>query len=507
MGRKKGVVFSYIFMIVETLSGMLFTPYLIRCLGQEEYGIYGLVASVTAYFYLLDLGVGNAIVKYMAKYRINKDRKSENNLMGVTMVFFTSIGLIIFIAGIVLRHYIPVIFGTGLNPEQQVRAQAMLSITIINCVATLFFTPVKKTLIAYERFALSKCIDICKVILRVSLLIVVLYFGGKGVAVVTINMIATVFSGIICMIIVFGKFRIFPRLSKIEKGFIKEIMGYSAFIMLQMVATQINAMVDHILIGAFVANSAVILGIYTVGAQITTYFQSFGAEISGVLMPGVVKLVERKASIQDIEYEMIKVSRLTLMFLGLVWVGFLTLGSRFMCLWAGSENQSSYYVSIIIMTPMLLSLTQAIGTQLLWAKNKHKVQALLKIGVAVANIFLTIILIRWNALIGASIGTGIALLVGDVIVMNIVFRKDLGINILRYYFGMIRGILPSMALAGAAGFVMSKVLTGISWKNLILSIIVVVAVYIAALLLFGMNKSEKLMIRKMPVIRKVLRNN
>ena len=507
MGRKKGVVFSYIFMALETLSGVLFTPYLIRCLGQEEYGLYGLVASITSYLILLDLGVGNAIVKYMAKFRINRDKKSERNMMGITLFFYTVIGAIIISVGFVLRYFIPDVFGTGLTAEQQARAQAMLRITVLNCAVTLFFLPAKNTIIAYEKFVLSKCIDIAKVIIRVSLCFFALYFGGKGLAVVTINMIVNLITGIICMIIVMAEFKIIPRLSKIEKGFIKEIIGYSSFIMIQMIAAQINGMVDHILIGAFVASSAVILGIYTAGAQISTYFQSFGSAINGVLMPGVVRLVEKNSSKSKIETEMIKVSRISFMFLGLIWVGFLTQGQKFMCLWAGNDNRDAYYVSVIIMTPMLISLSQSIGTQILWAMNKHKVQALLKIGISVVNIFLTVILIKWKPLIGASIGTGIALFAGDVLVMNIVFKKDIGISLVRFNFGILKGILPSLLVSGAVGFVVSYTFKSVSWFSLIIGAGAVVSVYAVCLFAFGMNRSEKLMIKKMPVLRKVFKSD
>ena len=101
MGRKKGVIFSYILMVIESLSSILFTPYLIRCLGESEYGIYGLVASVTAYLYLLDLGVGNAIVRYMAKYRFDGDKNSERNLMATTMIFYGIIAVIVIVVGLI----------------------------------------------------------------------------------------------------------------------------------------------------------------------------------------------------------------------------------------------------------------------------------------------------------------------------------------------------------------------------------------------------------------------
>ena len=55
MGRKQGVILSYVLMLFEVLSTLLITPFLIRTLGQAEYGVYKLTASITAYLLLLDI--------------------------------------------------------------------------------------------------------------------------------------------------------------------------------------------------------------------------------------------------------------------------------------------------------------------------------------------------------------------------------------------------------------------------------------------------------------------
>ena len=61
---------SYISIIINTIVQLLYTPFLISKLGQSEYGLYSLIASVIGYLTVLDLGFGNAIVVYTAKYRV-----------------------------------------------------------------------------------------------------------------------------------------------------------------------------------------------------------------------------------------------------------------------------------------------------------------------------------------------------------------------------------------------------------------------------------------------------
>ena len=86
--RKTGAILSYVSIIVNTLIQLLYTPLLIRMLGQSEYGLYSLANSIIGYLTVLDLGFGNAIIVYTAKYRAKKDKESEQKLHGMFKIVF-----------------------------------------------------------------------------------------------------------------------------------------------------------------------------------------------------------------------------------------------------------------------------------------------------------------------------------------------------------------------------------------------------------------------------------
>ena len=60
---KAGAFLSYVLLMLNTLIGLFYTPVLLRMLGQSEYGLYSLAASVVAYLTVLDFGFGNAIIR------------------------------------------------------------------------------------------------------------------------------------------------------------------------------------------------------------------------------------------------------------------------------------------------------------------------------------------------------------------------------------------------------------------------------------------------------------
>jgi O-antigen/teichoic acid export membrane protein len=263
-----------------------------------------------------------------------------------------------------------------------------------------------------------------------------------------------------------------------------------------MIATQINAFADEIMLGALVAGSSVIVGIYGVGHQIVDYFQSLGNAFSGVLMPGLVRMVENKESNEAIQHEMTRIGRIIFMVLGLAWCGFFVIGKEFICLWAGDDYIDAYKVALILSFFYVFILTENVGSQILWAMNKHKEQSVLKFGIVLCNVLLTYFLIKWNPLLGATIGTAVALFLGDLVIMNIIFVKKIGFRAFKYYLDLFKGILPSLMVSIATGFLLKLIpITG--WLKIMVVSLGMIIIYGLSMIVLGFNQSEKKMIKHM----------
>lgn len=499
MSRKKGVLFSYILTVVETLSSLVYTPILIRMLGQSEYGVYSLVYTITTYLTLLDLGVGNSLVRYLSKYRVLNDREKQNQFIGVSTAFYVIISALLLVLGVILNLIFPYVFAKGLSAEEIRLSRILLTLTVAITIVQFCGKSFGKALVAYEQFVLSKVVLMVQIVLRVIVCLALLFLGYKSIAVVAVNLVLTILINIFYVAYGFIKLHFRPTLRGVEKSFVKEVFSYSSIILVQMVATQINAMADQVLIGALVKSSAAILGIYAVGAQVTHYYQSFAGNMNGVLMPGVVRQVESHAPPQQLQKEMVRIGRWIFMILALIYAVFAVFGRDFICLWAGEQNAQAYLVAVIILTPMVFSLTQSIGSQILWAQGKALVQAILKIVVAVLNLALTAVLIvYWDPLLGAAVGTGVSMMLGDVVVMNIVFKKDIGISMRAYYVHLLHGVLPALGISALFGVLIKQLhFSAFGWLGLVLNCGGMCVAYAICMLWFGLNTAEKQQIRTM----------
>jgi O-antigen/teichoic acid export membrane protein len=489
MNRKTGIILSYVFMIFEVLSTLLLTPFIIRTLGQAEYGVYKLAAGINAYLLLLDLGVGNAIVRYMSKYRAENDITSQKKFLGVATIYYSCIAVLTIAIGIVIIHIFPVAFAKGLSENEARLGQKLLWITMLNSAITLGTSAYNNVLIAYERYSVSKGYSILQIILRMILTYWALKAGMGSVGIVSVNLLMTVLCRGFFVCYVFKVLKLKPQFHGINLRFVKEIVTYSTWILIQMTATQINVTADQMLLGSLVASSASLIAIYGVGSQIVTYFQSIGNAFTGVLMPGVVRLVEGGSTSQQLNDEMVRIGRIIFMVLGMIWGCFLLYGKQFIILWAGTENVEAYYVTSILITAYLIILTQSIGTQVLWAQNAHKEQAILKLTIVIVNVVLTILLIQWKPLIGATIGTFLSLMLGDVLTMNIIFKRKIGISLKVYYTNLLKGLLPCLIILISSGLLVIKIPV-MGWGGFVLKVAISCAIYAGSLWLIGMNRYE-----------------
>lgn len=488
--RRQGVILSYVLMVFEVFSTLLLTPFIIRTLGQAEYGVYKLSVSITAYLLLLDLGVGNAIVRFLAKYRVNKEEEKAEKFLGIATLFYGGVAILSIVGGIVLILVFPLAFSKGLSVSEINLGKHLLLGTTLNVAVTLGSAAYTNALIAYEKFSISRGASIVQIIVRVILFIICLKAGMGSVGLVYSQLFTTVICRAFFIYYVTSVINLKPSFRNLETSFVKEIAVYSSLILLQMIATQINASMGQFLIGMIVVSSATILGVYSVGIQIVQYYQSIGSAFYSVLMPGLVKLVESDASPKMLCDEMIRVGRLILMILAAIWGAFLVCGYDFIVLWVGKENSIAWLVSIVLMTAYMFVLVESVGNQLLWAMNAHKEMSITKLCIVLVNIAVSVLLIMWKPLEGAALGTFLSLVIGDIVVMNVIFVKKIHIDILAYYRGLFKGILPSLIIAIVTGGLISSQLQ-ISWTLWLLKALSFVIPFCICLVVFGMNAYEK----------------
>ena len=438
--RKRGAILSYLSIILSTVVQLVYTPLLIRMLGQSEYGLYSLVSSVIGYLTVLDLGFGNAIVVFTAKYRANKEYDKEKKLHGMFLVIFCIIGLIAGFLGLLLYFNVPLLFGKTMTDIELHKAKIMMLILSFNLAVTFPFSIYSSIITAYEKFTFQKIMSILNTLLKPLLMIPLLFLGYKSI---TMTVVITVVNIIVLLSNYFyckKKLGVNIKFIGFDKKLFKTIFSYSFFIFLGVIVDKVNWSVDQFVLGA--VSGTIAVSLYSVASQINTLFVNLSGAMSGVLLPKMSKMIAKNVSNKEITNEFIKVGRIQYLIIFLMASGFTLFGKEFIMAWAGKDFATSYYIAVILILPLCVPLIQNLGISIMQAKNMHKFRSILLALIAVANIFISIPLAKAYGGIGSAIGTSLSLIIGNIIILNIYYHKKVEINVIEFWKSIIKMTIP-----------------------------------------------------------------
>ena len=494
---KIGALLSYVVLALQNLVALLYTPFMLRMMGKSEYGLYSIAASIVAYLTILDLGFGNAIVRYTAKYRAEGKTDEQYKMFGMFFLLYCGIGLLALILGGVLYWNAENIFDTTMTANELARTKIILVLMVFNLAITFPFSLFGSIITAYEQFVFLKVIAIVRIVLNTATMIVLLYFGYKAIAMVVVT---TIFN-----LLTLGSnfwyckrcLRIKLKFAKFQWNFLKEVSIYSFWIFLNAIMDRIYWSTGQFVLGAF-AGTAVV-AVFAVAIQLQGMYMNSSTAISNVFLPRVTAMVVRDSDGKSISDLFIKTGRIQYCVMILVLSGFFLFGRQFIHLWAGEGYDDAYIIAMLFFVPLTVPLIQNLGITILQARNQMKFRSLLYLGISLASLVAQIPLAKYYGGIGCACAIAGALTLGQIIVMNIYYQARQKINIVGFWIeigkmSVVPAVLTVVAYYALLQFSLDTV------PKLIVGICVYLVVYLPLFFKFSMNQYERDLILK-PVMK------
>lgn len=478
-------------MAVTNISSFFLTPLMLTVFGTSEFGVYKLVLTFTSYFALADLGLSNAIVRYVSEYRAINDKVSEGKFVGLVTLIDLLMGGLLFIAGIFFYYYIPQIFQSSFSLEEIALLKNLFFLVVISGILTLFVNLAGGILKSYERFSVLKTMNIAKTLVRVGLITVLLLFDYNPFEIVLVDTILMILVFMYSWYYCIKELNVKPVFRNIDSKYSKKILSYSLIVFVDAIAFHFFWAADTFIIGIYISSAAI--AIYSIGTLLSSLFFAFSIVISDVLMPDIVKQVASGSDDRELTAHMIKIGRIKFIVLALPTLGFIFVGKQFINLWVGEEFLDAYLIAILILIPQMISALTDVGLYVMWAKNKHKVKSFVSLGICIINIFLTIILVQKYGIIGAAISTCFAFVSGYLVFNSIYFHKVLNLNMFRFLQETFHKMWFGFLIAIIGGFLISFYAAS-NWFSLGMQSIGITLVYGLSLWFFGFNAYEKQLI-------------
>ncbi len=487
--RKLGIVLQYMQMGISILVSLLYTPVMLRMLGQNEYGIYSVSSSIISYLSLLSLGLGSSYIRFYSMYKNQDNGEKVKSLNGMYFSVFVVIGLIALGAGLAMSFNAGAFYNDSYTVDEIGIAKVLMIFLSINLAISFPSSVFVSYISSQERFIWQKIVNMASTVVSPCANIILLYCGFGSIGMVVTSTCVSILVSVANVWFCFRKLNMKMSFRSFDWRLFKNIFVFSFFIALHQVIDQVNWQTDKIILGKLATGSAV--AVYSVAASINNMYLQFSIAISSVYAPKVNAVVaENGPNCNDELVDlMIKVGRLQFFVINLILTGFIFFGQYFISRWAGEGYENSYIIALLLIVPATLTLTENLALEIRRAKNMHKVPTFVMLGASVLNVAISIWFAYLWGEVGVAIGTTISLVLNFFFV-NIYYALRIKLNMVRF-FKKVYIALPSLAVPCVCGALMMVFWKPTSLTIFAVQIVIYTLIYGASVALIGLNKNEK----------------
>lgn len=490
--KKIAAVISYSQIAINLLYNVFITPFLLRSLGQNEHGIYSLCSSVLSYLGLFQFGFGTTFIRYYIKYDAEKKWRERDELNGMFLEIFGVVAFITAAVGIALICNAEFVFGGKITQEEYTLAKSLLSLVVLNATLSVIGVPFNALITAHEKFVFQQSLSLFDALIKFVLIVPILKLGYKSFALVLMNTILTVFTLTVNAIYSHKKLHVRFRFTHFDNFLFKEISVFSFFVFLQSVMDIFNWQIDRFLLARYRGSAEI--SVYSIGSQICMVFLSLGAAVTGLYVPQANQMVSTKRTDGDLTALMIRVGRFQFMLTTFLFSAFVFFGKPFIALYAGTGYENSYWITLLLLAPLVLPLSMDLWYHIARAKALHKTSTTIFVAVASLNLLISIPLCKTYGEIGAAIGTCIGMFVANNIFQIWYAHNVVQLNMKEWAWNLIE-MSKALIIPIGAGMLIQHYIC----MSSILSFLIYAAVYTIfsaiSYWFFAMNPQERGLIK------------
>jgi O-antigen/teichoic acid export membrane protein len=410
---------NWIGFAVQLIVAFFMSPILVHSLGAPRYGVWSLVESVLAYLMLFDLGVAASVVRYVARFEANGDLVRLNRIFSTSVCIFAAAGMVVIVATAGLAAVGSTL--TKIPFDLLHEARWMLILLGFNLAIGLPLNVFPSLLDGLGRYPAKTAIRTAGLLFRTALFLVVSWNQGGLIA------LAWVITG--CNILeqlglaAVGWWYL-PGLrfsfSLVDRETFRLVRGYSLQAFVAMVAGRISFQTDALVIGAFLAPQ--FIAYFAVAGRLLEYAKNSLRAATNVLTP-VVSAFEARGETAAIRGMFLNTTRYVLWFILPVQAGLHLLGKPFLALWMGPDYAGwSYPTLTILALPLSLLMSQSVSGRVLYGLGQLRLFTVVVVTEAVANLFLSLALVRPFGIEGVAWGTTVPNIIGNLVVAEYTCR-------------------------------------------------------------------------------------
>lgn len=393
---------------VNVLISFFLAPFVVRHLGSVYYGIWAVALQFTGYIYLLDFGVRESVVRYTSKYVARKQHSRLSQTLTVAMIVYMPIMLAALLLTAVGVWGMPHWF--DIDPQYSTAARWAVFFVGLTIAQTFLFNVFSGILIGLHRNDVTNLISIVVALVRTGAIVAFLSAGYGLITLSAVQFAAALIMGAVTAIVALRALRIagvrfslkLPR----KRRFVaisRRVFGYGFFVLVNNIGQKTIQASSAIIVAAFLPLTSVTY--YAIAGSLVDPLRNLLATTAHAFSP-VASHYHTLRDTEQLQRMFLSGTRLTVLVALPITLTFCFLGRDFIGLWMGHEFMGpSGAVLVVLAVTQLISAPHFVMTTLLYGTSKHRIIAVLRIGEAIVNVALSIVLVQSMGLIGVALGT------------------------------------------------------------------------------------------------------
>jgi O-antigen/teichoic acid export membrane protein len=403
-----GVTMNWIALGASVIVSFFLAPFVVHRLGNTIYGVWVLVNSLVSYMALLDLGLRGAVTRFVSKGFAQGDHAASSRALSAAFWMRVWIGLgAVFISGV-----LAIVVGRAFHIPSELRtpAQWVAVVCGINFAVSLTSGVFGGVLSALQRFDLLSAATMLQTLLSAAGIVLLLRMGHGIIALAIWQLCVATICGALLILL---SFRNYPQLvlsfHRPDKETLRQLWNYSSFVFIINLSHQIVYYTDNLVVGAFLSATAVTF--YAIGGNLVEYLRNLVSSLTSTFTP-LASTLEAQEKTRRLQQLLIYGTRAGLFIALPVELALFFRGHTFIGLWMGAQySDISGHILRILLLAQFFILANGTSGGIAYGLGRHRPVAFWALGEGIANLALSVFLVRRIGISGVAWGTVIPSLV------------------------------------------------------------------------------------------------
>ncbi|HZQ96671.1 MAG TPA: polysaccharide biosynthesis C-terminal domain-containing protein [Candidatus Sulfotelmatobacter sp.] len=423
----KNVVSSWSGLAINIAVGFFLSPFILHHLGDEAFGLWVLIFSLTGYYGIFDFGIRSSLVRYVSKFEATGDKDQLARLINTSLFTYTCVGAFLMVPTIWGSFYVDRLFHI---PPAFLRDARLLFFMVGASLALGFPLGISGGILeGLQRFYLMNWTNIVSTLVRAVLIIYVLNhgFGLLSVALITVSLplVTTAVRGVIAQQLL----RIPYGWKYVDRDSLRQVANYGGVTFIIIVAARLRFKSDAVVIGTFLSATAITF--FSIGGRLVDYAGEVVSSMAQIFTP-MSSHFQATGNYGQIRRIFISGNRACALVMFPLTVSMIIMGKSVIEAWVGARYTSSYVVLLVLLIPSTLYQMQSTSNRILFGMSKHKALAYIVLMEGIANVVLSVVLVRPWGIVGDAIGTAIPMLCTAVFFLPRHMCRLLGVPIRKF---------------------------------------------------------------------------